>query len=108
MGVLQDGRIVCGGRSSAAAGAAGAARLEVEEVDHLPHLRRGERRMEQGGGVLHGPGVHAPIMPLPLFHLFDTGTVETPKGRKPNTTYSAPVGSIDLAAEEEDGTPCEI
>ncbi|NNG35093.1 hypothetical protein [Nakamurella aerolata] len=28
--------------------------------------------------------------------------------RKPNTNYTAPVGSIDLAAEDEDGTPYAI
>ena len=28
--------------------------------------------------------------------------------RKPNVTYSAPVGSIDLPAFEEGGTPYEI
>lgn len=28
--------------------------------------------------------------------------------RKPNTTYTAPVGSIDLKALREDGTPYEI
>lgn len=63
MGVLQDGRVVRGGRSSTAPGAARAVRLEVEEVDHLPHLRHGERRVEQGGGLLHGPGIHTLIMP---------------------------------------------
>jgi len=29
-------------------------------------------------------------------------------GRKPNKTYTAPVGSIDLAAEMDDGTPYAI
>ncbi len=28
--------------------------------------------------------------------------------RKPNTTYSAPIGSVDLAAEMDDGTPYPI
>jgi hypothetical protein len=27
---------------------------------------------------------------------------------RPNTTYSAPVGSVDLAVENEDGSPYEI
>ncbi|RVX41128.1 hypothetical protein EDD27_3597 [Nonomuraea polychroma] len=34
--------------------------------------------------------------------------MEPPKNRKPNTIYSAPVGSIDLAAFQDDGTPYEI
>ncbi|MFI6653277.1 hypothetical protein ACIBI8_37515 [Streptomyces sp. NPDC050529] len=30
------------------------------------------------------------------------------ESRKPNVTYSAPIGSVDLLAFKEDGTPHEI
>lgn len=36
------------------------------------------------------------------------GMAPEPHGRRPNKTYSAPVGSIDLAAEQDDGTPYTI
>ena len=62
VGVLQNGRVVGRRRPSAAPGVASAVRLEVQEVDHLPHLGHGERWVKQGGGVLHGPGVHDSMM----------------------------------------------
>jgi hypothetical protein len=34
--------------------------------------------------------------------------VSSPRDRKPDLTYAAPVAWIDLAADEDDGTPCEI
>jgi len=37
----------------------------------------------------------------------DTDQVSTP-GRKPNTNYTAPIGSVDLAAVNDDGTPFVI
>jgi proline racemase len=38
----------------------------------------------------------------------DTGLVDNAKKRRGNITLSAPVGSIDLAAEDENGEPYEI
>jgi hypothetical protein len=38
----------------------------------------------------------------------DTGLVDSAEGRRPKTTYTSPVGSIDLAAEDENGDPYEI
>jgi hypothetical protein len=35
----------------------------------------------------------------------NTDRVSTRPPRKPNTTYSAPIGSVDLAATMDDGTP---
>ena len=42
----------------------------------------------------------------------DTSQVSVPDGRKSNTTYTASIGSVDLAAVNDDGTsfviwPCE-
>ncbi|RBQ15361.1 hypothetical protein DP939_36380 [Spongiactinospora rosea] len=34
--------------------------------------------------------------------------MNSPEKRKPNTTYTAPVGSIDLMHAKADGTPNEI
>jgi hypothetical protein len=34
--------------------------------------------------------------------------MSTPQSRRPDTTYRAPVGSVDLAAEDDDGSPYEI
>lgn len=50
-GVLQDRRVVCRCWASGATGG------------HLSHLSRTHRRVEQCGGILHGPGVHSLIVP---------------------------------------------
>jgi len=43
-----------------------------------------------------------------IFHTVRHMTPDDGHPRKLNINYSAPIGSIDLAAEEQDGTPYSI
>lgn len=38
----------------------------------------------------------------------NTGLMDSSEDPRPNITYTAPVGSIDLATEDENGDPYEI